>query len=71
VFTHKRDGFCWTPLELGGTTTHPTENLTARLAASIAGGFLIKQGTGAAEVIPGTAIDAAKGVLDILSPLIP
>jgi hypothetical protein len=32
------DGYLWTPLKIGGTLTHPTEDLTTRLAAAVIGG---------------------------------
>jgi len=71
VFREEKDDFWWAPLALGGTVAHPTEDLSRKLTASIAGGLLIKHGTNAVEAVPETAVDAAKGVFDLLSPLIP
>jgi len=71
VFMDERDDFWWAPLALGGTVSHPTEDLSRRMAASIAGGLLIKHGMNAVEAAPETAVDAAKGVFDLLSPLLP
>lgn len=71
VFREEEGGFCWSPLALGGTVAHPSEDLSRKLTASVAGGFLLKHGAGAVEAVPETAVDAAKGVFDLLSPLIP
>lgn len=70
VFTNSRDGYVWTDLVLGGTVEHPTENLSARLAAAM-GTAVIEQGASLIKDTPGTAVEGVKSVLDILRPLVP
>lgn len=74
------DGFLWTPLSVGGTLTHPSEDLTQRLTAAALGNVantvlqgvqqLVKPFSGATNALPTNAIpaasDAAKGAMDIL-----
>ncbi len=42
----QHDGYFWTPLHVGGTLTHPTEDLTPRVTAAVLSnaGLLIQQG---------------------------
>lgn len=70
VFRNEGDGFWWSPLALGGTVAQPTEDLSRKLAPHIAGGLLIKHGADAAGAVPETAVDAAKGVIELLSPFL-
>jgi hypothetical protein len=70
VFKNSRDGYLWTPLTVGGTLEHPTEDLSPRLLAAM-GADVIDQGTKVLNNAPGTAVDGVKGVLDILRPFVP
>jgi hypothetical protein len=42
----QHDVYFWTPLQVGGTLSHPTEDLTPRITAAVLGnaGLLIQQG---------------------------
>jgi len=63
VFTTSRNGYLWTPVRLSGPADHPSEDLTARLAAAAAEKTVndVRQGVH----------DTAKGVLDLVVPLLP
>ncbi len=70
VFKQARNGYLWTELSLGGTVEHPTENLSSRLIEAM-GIQVIEQGAGILKDAPAAATDGIKGVLDILTPLVP
>ncbi|CAN5494528.1 hypothetical protein BH09VER1_BH09VER1_42670 [soil metagenome] len=76
VFTVNRNSYVWTEVHLSGSTSNIQEDLTSRLK-SAAKDEVIDQGTKLLDQlpIPGAAKDGAKegakGVLDILTPLIP
>ncbi len=36
LFSHERDGYCWTQVKVGGKPGAPTENLSARVASAMA-----------------------------------
>ena len=63
IFTTSRDGYFWTPVKLSGPADHPNEDLSARLAVAAAEKTVddLQQG------VQGTA----KGVLDLVAPLLP
>ena len=71
VFTTPRNGWYWTPVQLGGTLSAPTEDLSSRLATSIAGAVLLKESGKAIDAVPSTAIDTAKDLINIFAPLFP
>lgn len=70
VFRTAKDGYLWTNVTVGGTIQNPTEDLSARLAAAMAG-ELIEKGAGVLQNAPGNAVEGVKSVLDILRPLVP
>ena len=70
VFVNTRNGYVWTELTVGGTLAHPTENLSARLAAAM-GSAVIEQGAGLIKDVPPAAAEGIKGVLDVLRPFVP
>lgn len=76
VFTVSRNSYVWTDVHLSGSTTNIQEDLTTRLKGAVKD-EVIDQGTKLLNQlpIPGAAKDGAKegakGVLDILTPLIP
>lgn len=70
VFRADRNGYLWTGLVVGGTLDHPTENLSARLLTAM-GTEVIETGAGLLKDTPGAAVEGAKGVIDLLRPLIP
>ena len=70
VFVNSRNGYVWTDLTVGGTLDHPTENLSARLAAAM-GNAVIDRGTSLIKDVSPAAAEGVKGVLDILRPLVP
>lgn len=65
LFQEERDGYLWTPVRVSGTPEHPTEDLTARIAAAVAAapaGIAVD----AAAEIPGAAVEAAGNLMDKL-----
>jgi hypothetical protein len=56
VFTSQHDGFAWTTMRLGGTTSSPREDLSARLFTAA--------GEAVAETVQDTATGAAGTVID-------
>ena len=70
VFTTAQNGYLWTDVRLAGTTEKLSEDLSARLVNAMKN-QVIDEGTKVLDVLPGPAKEGAKGVLDILTPLIP
>ncbi len=70
VFTVAQNGYLWTDVRVGGTLQNPTEDLTGRLTAAMKN-EAIHQGEKVLEVLPSGAKEGAKGVLDMLKPLLP
>lgn len=70
VFTVAENGYLWTDVRLAGTTQNLREDLSARLVNAMKN-QVIDEGTKVLDVLPGPAKDGAKGVLDMLTPLIP
>jgi hypothetical protein len=71
VFTTARNGWYWSPVQLGGTLSAPSEDLSSRLATSIAGAVLLKESGKAIDAVPSKAIDTAKDIINIFAPLFP
>lgn len=71
VFNKARGGWNWSSVQLGGTLSHPTEDLSSRLTTSIAAGVFLDQSSKAIEAVPSTAIDTAKDLINIFAPLVP
>ena len=71
LFAATRDGWYWSPVQLSGTLSDPKENLSPRLAACLAGAVLINKADKALDAVPSTAIDAAKDLINIFTPLLP
>ncbi|MDD5351166.1 MAG: hypothetical protein PHQ12_13225 [Chthoniobacteraceae bacterium] len=63
VFTQERDGYVWTAVQVSGPLSHLTEDLTPRLTAA-AGAEVI-------EGVKGTLENGAKGLFDLIKPLVP
>jgi hypothetical protein len=59
VFRELRDGYYWTPVQLGGSPSQPTENLSPRLLAA------------AAQVLPQKIEESIKSATDLLRGLLP
>jgi len=70
VFTENRDGYLWTPVQVGGTLQSPTEDLSVRLVAAAVGDS-IQTGTRVLEIAPNVVEEGAGAILDLLSPLLP
>ncbi len=71
VFTTSRNGWYWCPVQLGGTVSNPREDLSPRLAACVAGAVLLNGSGKALDAVPSTAIDTAKDLINIFTPLLP
>lgn len=69
VFTQSRDGYLWTPVEIGGTVELPTENLSTRLAAAM-GEQILEEGASVLQGAPEKAREGVQGILNILAPLV-
>jgi hypothetical protein len=65
LFRAESEGYFWTPVNVGGTPHHPTEDLTTRVAAALAAAPA-KTAVEAAAQIPGQAVEAAGSLLDHL-----
>jgi hypothetical protein len=65
VFTTARDGYLWAPMRLTGPLDSPREDLTARLTVAAAEEIL-----GEAEDVDEKVRDAARDILDFVSPLL-
>lgn len=71
VFNTARNGWHWASVQLGGTLSNPSEDLSSRLATSIAAAILLKESGKAIDTVPSSAIDTAKDILNIFAPLLP
>ncbi len=71
VFPNSRNGWYWSPVELGGTLSHPREDLSPRLAACVAGAVLLNNSSKTLDAVPANVIDTAKDLINIFAPLIP
>ena len=71
VFATSRNGWYWSPIQLGGTVSNPNEDLSPRLAVSAAGAVLLDNTSKALDAAPARAIDTAKDLLNIFAPLMP
>jgi hypothetical protein len=71
LFAATRNGWYWSPVQLSGTLSDPKENLSPRLAACLASAVLINKADKALDAVPSTAIDAAKDLINIFTPLLP
>jgi hypothetical protein len=71
VFTTSRNGWYWCPIQLGGTLSNPGEDLSSRLAACVAGAVLLRESGKTLDAVPSTAIDTAKDLINIFTPLLP
>ncbi len=71
IFATSRNGWYWSPVQIGGTLSAPTEDLSLRLTACVAGAVLINHGTQTLDAVPAKAIDAAKDLINTFAPLIP
>jgi hypothetical protein len=65
LFSKVRDGWCWAPLQVGGTLTNPTESLSQQLAPLLMGAVIMKAGSDVIEKLPAAPVDAVRGVLDL------
>ncbi len=65
LFSKVRDGWCWAPLQVGGTLANPTESLSQQLAPFVLGAMILKTGNDVIEKLPAAPVDAVKGVLDL------
>ena len=71
LFAATRNGWYWSPVQLSGTLSDPKENLSPRLAACLASAVLINKADKALDAVPSTAIDTAKDLINIFTPLLP
>jgi hypothetical protein len=71
LFAATRNGWYWSPVQLSGTLSEPKEDLSPRLAACLAGAVLINKADKALNAVPSTAIDTAKDIINIFTPLLP
>jgi hypothetical protein len=71
IFATSRNGWYWSPVQLGGTVSSPNEDLSPRLAACLAGAVLLNGSSKALDAVPAKAIDTAKDLINIFAPLIP
>jgi len=62
LFRSESEGYAWTPVRMGGTPKMPTEDLTPRLVAALAAVPAVGA-VEAAAVIPGSAVEAATGLI--------
>ena len=71
LFAATRNGWYWSPVQLSGTLSDPKENLSPRLAACLASAVLLNKADKALDAVPSTAIDTAKDLINIFTPLLP
>lgn len=71
IFATSRNGWYWSPVQLGGTLSAPKEDLSPRLAACLAGAVLLNGSGKALDAVPAKAIDTAKDLMNIFAPFIP
>ncbi len=65
LFPTVRNGWCWAPLEVGGTLANPTENLSRQLGPLVMGALLLKKGSEVIEKLPNAPVDTVRDVLDL------
>lgn len=65
LFRSEREGYFWTPINVGGTLESPSEDLTPRVVAALAA-VPASGAVNSAIEIPGNAIEAAGTLLDTL-----
>ncbi len=63
VFTTERGGYLWATVRLSGSAFHPQEDLSSRLAAAAV--------TESAGAVRDGVLEGARGVLDVVTPMIP
>ena len=68
LFPTLRDGWCWAPLEVGGTLANPTESLSRQLAPLVMGTLLLKKGNDVLEKLPNAPVDTVRDVMDLFLP---
>ena len=66
LFSKLRDGWCWAPLQVGGTLSNPTESLSQQLAPLLMGAVIMKTGSDVMEKLPAAPVDAVRDVLDLI-----
>jgi hypothetical protein len=71
LFPTSRNGWYWSPVQLGGTVSNPREDLSPRLAACVAGAVLLNSSSKTLDAVPANLIDTAKDLIIVFSPLIP
>jgi hypothetical protein len=71
VFATSRNGWYWSPVQIGGTVSNPKEDLSPRLAAYVAGAVLLNESGKTLDAVPSTAIDAAKELINMFTPFLP
>ena len=71
VFPTSRNGWYWSPVQLGGTLSNPREDLSPRLAACVAGAVLLNSSSKTLDAVPANVIDTAKDLINIFAPIIP
>jgi hypothetical protein len=68
VFQNQKNGYYWTPLNIGGTLMLPNEDLSQRLAPYVVGKVFLNQGSKIIEKVPANAVDQVKDVIDLFLP---
>lgn len=68
VFQNQKNGYYWTPLNVGGSLQMPNEDLSPRLAPYVVGKVLLNQGSKFIEKVPANAVDQVKDVIDMFLP---
>jgi len=71
VFPTSRNGWYWSPVQLGGTVSNPREDLSPRLAKCFASAVLLNNSSKTLDAVPANVIDTAKDLINIFAPLIP
>jgi hypothetical protein len=71
IFATSRNGWYWSPVQLGGTLSAPKEDLSPRLAACVAGAVLLNHSSKTLDSVPANLIDTAKDLINVFAPLIP
>jgi hypothetical protein len=69
VFTVTKNGYVWTDVRISGSLQDLREDLSSRLVAAMQD-EMIDQGTRVIKELPNAAKEGARGVLDVLAPMI-
>jgi hypothetical protein len=69
VFTVAKNGYVWTDVRISGSLQDLQEDLSSRLVAAMQD-EMIDQGTRVIKELPNAAKEGAKGVFDVLAPII-